>query len=204
MYYAASTSTDDAHGGCTAFCIGVAPSAAAAGPFVDAAPPLVCDAAYAAIDPKSFDDGSGGIFLIYGSGGAPLMVRALDASRTAWAAGSAAIALLQPDEGRPYESLVEGAWLHAHAGALYLFYSGDACCGAGANYAVSVARAASPLGPFTRRGDADGTRRDWTAVTALFPPLPAGALASGLIAVRLRVAASGVNYILRSLDITCR
>lgn len=51
---------------------------------------------------------------------------------------------------------------------------------------------------------ADGTRRDWTAVTALFPPLPAGALASGLIAVRLRVAASGVNYILRSLDITCR
>ena len=160
MYYAASTKTD-AGGRCTAFCIGVATSAAPAGPFVDAAPPLVCGGAFTALDPMSFDDAATGVtYLYYGSDGAPLMARALDPSRTAWAADSAAVAVLHPDASRPYESLIEGAWLHAHGDALFLFYSGDACCGAGANYAVSVARAAIPLGPFLRRGDSIGTRQD--------------------------------------------
>ena len=38
----------------------------------------------------------------------------------------------------------------------------------------------------------DGTRSDLVAATALLPPLPPAALASGLVTVRLRVPAAGV------------
>ena len=51
---------------------------------------------------------------------------------------------------------------------------------------------------------ANGSRADWTPVSALFPPLPAAALANGLVTVRLRVPVAGVNYILRSVDVACR
>ena len=163
MYYAASTVNNA--GVCTAMCIGVATSADPRGPFVDAAPaPLVCSDAFAAIDPKSFDDtapgGSGSTFLYWGSGGAPIMARELASNRTAWAPGSVAVPVLLPNASRAYESLVEGAWLHAHAGTYYLLTSGDACCGGGAHYAVIASSAPHALGPFTRRGDADGTGRD--------------------------------------------
>ena len=50
----------------------------------------------------------------------------------------------------------------------------------------------------------DGSRRDWTSVSALFLPLPAAALANGLVTVRLRVPIAGVKYILRSVDVGCR
>lgn len=161
MYYAASTVNNA--GVCTAMCIGVATSVEPGGPFRDAAPaPLVCGDAFAAIDPKSFDDprGSGLTYLYWGSGGAPIMARELAPNRTAWAPGSVAAPMLLPNATRPYESLVEGAWLHAHAGTYYLLTSGDACCGSGAHYAVIASSAPHPLGPFTRRGDVDGTGRD--------------------------------------------
>ena len=51
---------------------------------------------------------------------------------------------------------------------------------------------------------ADGSRRDWTGVSALFPAMPAAALANGLVTVRLRVPVAGVKYILRSVDVDCR
>jgi arabinan endo-1,5-alpha-L-arabinosidase len=38
----------------------------------------------------------------------------------------------------------------------YLFYSGDNCCGAKANYAVMVARSTSPTGPFETLEQATG------------------------------------------------
>ncbi len=44
----------------------------------------------------------------------------------------------------------------------------------------------------------------FTPVTALFPSLPAAALANGLVTVRLRVPAVGVTYQLMSLDVACR
>ena len=160
MYFAASTNRT-AGGQCIDFCIGVATSATPDGPFANAAPPLLCEAGFTALDPQSFfDSQSGQTYLLWGSDGAPISVRALAPERTAWAAGSAAVALLPPDASRPYESLVEGAWLHYHAGSYFLLTSGDACCGGGAHYAVIASRAPHPTGPFTRRGDADGTGRD--------------------------------------------
>jgi beta-xylosidase len=44
--------------------------------------------------------------------------------------------------------LVEGPWLFAHAGMFYLFYSGNTY--GNSRYAVGVARASSPLGPYTK------------------------------------------------------
>lgn len=52
----------------------------------------------------------------------------------------------QPWEG----AVVEGPWVYAHGGSYYLFYSGASY--ANASYAVGVARASSPLGPYTKAG----------------------------------------------------
>lgn len=47
-------------------------------------------------------------------------------------------------------ALVEAPWVVPHDGRFYLFYSGNAFYDE--RYAVGVARADSPLGPFTKRG----------------------------------------------------
>jgi arabinan endo-1,5-alpha-L-arabinosidase len=51
-----------------------------------------------------------------------------------------------------YEDLVEGAWVSFHDGYYYLYYSGNECCSSEAHYAVSVARAKSPFGPYEKQG----------------------------------------------------
>ena len=52
--------------------------------------------------------------------------------------------------------LVEGSWVVRHGDYYYLFYSGDNCCGAKANYAVMVARSKSATGPFETLEQATG------------------------------------------------
>jgi GH43 family beta-xylosidase len=47
--------------------------------------------------------------------------------------------------------VVEGPWVVVHEGRYYLFYSGNAYYNE--TYAVGVARADSPLGPYEKRGD---------------------------------------------------
>ena len=46
--------------------------------------------------------------------------------------------------------MVEAPEVIRHAGRFYLFYSGNACCGARCRYAVGVARARHLLGPWRR------------------------------------------------------
>jgi xylan 1,4-beta-xylosidase len=46
--------------------------------------------------------------------------------------------------------VVEGPFVLRHAGHFYLFYAGNACCGATCNYAEGVARADSLLGPWQK------------------------------------------------------
>ncbi|MEZ4252240.1 MAG: family 43 glycosylhydrolase, partial [Polyangiales bacterium] len=48
-------------------------------------------------------------------------------------------------------ALVEGQWMVERDGFFYLFYSANGY--ASASYAVGVARATSPTGPFTKAGD---------------------------------------------------
>jgi beta-xylosidase len=51
----------------------------------------------------------------------------------------------------PWEAgVVEGPFVLRHAGRFYLFYAGNACCGASCNYAEGVARASFLLGPWQK------------------------------------------------------
>ena len=131
-------------------CMGVAVAQSPAGPFVDSGTPLACGRGDEYIDPMAFDDPKTGRRLLYWGGGArPIQVRELAADRLGFAPGSAATDLVFPDPSKAYRArLVEGAWLTYRDDVYYLFYSGDTCCGLNPRYAVMVARAASPFGPF--------------------------------------------------------
>jgi len=89
-------------------------------------------------------------------------MQALADSRTAFKDGTEPTAVVQPNPDEPYGGLIEGAWVTHRNGTYYLFYSGDNCCGDNAHYAVMVARADAPTGPFEPRGDAEGT--SWSTV----------------------------------------
>ena len=146
MYYSAEPDSSDGK------CIGVAAATSATGPFTDSGSPLVCGEGIESIDPMAFDDPVSGRRLLYwGSGGRPIRVRELAADRIHFADAPARPVLLA-DEKEDYSSLVEGAWVIYRGGAYYLFYSGDHCCRRAPRYAVMVARAASPFGPFEKFG----------------------------------------------------
>ncbi|HUS64185.1 MAG TPA: glycoside hydrolase family 43 protein [Kofleriaceae bacterium] len=152
LYYSAKPDGDDG------MCIGVARGTSPAGPFRDDGKPILCGKGIEVIDPFPFDDPATGKSLLYwGSGGAPIFVRELDETRTAFAPGSAAVALLRATPGKAFESLLEGPWVHLRDGTYYLYYSGDDCCGNGSprrppRYATMVARSRSATGPFTPMG----------------------------------------------------
>ena len=51
----------------------------------------------------------------------------------------------------PWEgAVIEGPFVVKHGGWFHLFYAGNACCGAGCNYAVGAARSRSLLGPYEK------------------------------------------------------
>ena len=58
--------------------------------------------------------------------------------------------LLLRDEGGWEGSIVEAPELIAHGGHLYLFYSGNACCGSSCRYGLGVPRAPAIGGPWRR------------------------------------------------------
>jgi arabinan endo-1,5-alpha-L-arabinosidase len=133
-------------------CLAVATAAKPEGPFTDAGRPLQCGEGFANIDPMAFDDPATGKRLLYwGSGFHPIKVRELARNRVSFAPGSAAVDLVAPQNGVPYQELVEGAWMLRRGGFYYLFFSGDNCCGPKAHYAVMVARSRSATGPFEKR-----------------------------------------------------
>lgn len=161
MYYAAMR---DSRAG---MCIGTAVADHPAGPFRDTGAPLVCGDGYVAIDAMRFDDpATGRIWLYWGSDRRPIHVRELDASGLAFAAGSEAVTVLDPDPGRAYEELVEGPYVVLRDGWYVLFYSGDTFGGEDPHYAVLAARARSPLGPFERLGDAGEAGRGDSTIIA--------------------------------------
>jgi arabinan endo-1,5-alpha-L-arabinosidase len=128
--------------------IGVATAPAPTGPFTDSGGPLVTGPTFTAIDPFVLDHEAR--YLYWGSAGGPIWAQELTADGLSLAAEPREV--LRPSAGE-YESLIEGAWVSERDGYYYLWYSGDACCGAGAHYAVMVARSDSPFGPFRRNPD---------------------------------------------------
>jgi arabinan endo-1,5-alpha-L-arabinosidase len=131
--------------------IGVATSSSPTGPFKDQGKPIVTGERFYAIDPMAYAAPDGRRYLYWGSDGAPIYAQRLAGD------GLSVVGkrheLLHPSDKIDYESLIEGAWMVRHGRYHYLLYSGDACCFEEAHYAVGVARATSPLGPFTRSPD---------------------------------------------------
>ena len=153
MYYSALSGAVDG------MCIAIATSTSPGGPYVDIGAPLVCDVGFRDIDPMAFDDvAAGKRYLYWGSDRQPLKVQELADDRVSFAAGSAPTSILSPGQEARFTALIEGPWVIKRGTYYYMFYSGDNCCaGATLSYAVMVARATSPLGPFTRLGTANGT-----------------------------------------------
>ncbi|MFD2163048.1 glycoside hydrolase family 43 protein [Paradesertivirga mongoliensis] len=142
----------------TGKCIGVAFSDKPEGPFIDKGSPLISGEGFINIDPFAFVDPESGRKLLYwGSGHQPIKVQELNEDWRAFKAGSKPQPLINTDEEKKYDRLVEGAWVDYHKGKYYLYYSGDNCCGENANYAVLVARAKKATGPFRRLGEHNGS-----------------------------------------------
>ena len=157
LYYSAKPDTaDERHG----LCLAVATASSPAGPFRDVGRPLKCGPGFVNIDPMAFDDpATGKRFLYWGSGFEPIRVQELAPDRLSFARGSKAVEIVWPNRVKDaFPVLVEGAWVHRRGGYYYLFYSGDNCCGAKANYAVMVARSRSATGPFETLEQATGKR----------------------------------------------
>jgi arabinan endo-1,5-alpha-L-arabinosidase len=135
--------------------LAVATAAGPGGPFVDAGAPMdVGEDAEENLDAMAFDDPrSGKPYLYWGLNG-EVVVRELAPDRLRFAEGSAAKAVLGPSKSA-YEAVTEGPWVTFRDGWYYLYYSGDDCCTT-YHYAVSVARARSPEGPFQRLAEATG------------------------------------------------
>jgi arabinan endo-1,5-alpha-L-arabinosidase len=128
--------------------IGVATSNSPTGPFRDriGEPLIVGNKGFDAIDPfvAEFGDTK---YIYWGSDGVPVHVQELSDDGLSLQGDRRNV--LSPSS-RPYESLIEGAWVLHRDDYYYLMYSGDGCCGVDAHYAVMVARSTSPTGPFER------------------------------------------------------
>ncbi|HXU70689.1 MAG TPA: glycoside hydrolase family 43 protein [Polyangia bacterium] len=131
--------------------IGAASAASALGPFVDLGAPLVHDPAMGLIDASEINAANGTSYLLWKEDGnavgkpTPIHAQALAADGLSLTgAPSTLITNDQSWEG----AVVEGPFMIEHGGMSYLFYSGNSY--ANATYAVGVARAPSPLGPFTK------------------------------------------------------
>ena len=138
------------------FCLAVASAESPAGPFVDSGLPLACGTEH--IDPMAFDDPESGRSFLYW-GFRSIRVQELAPDRLRFAEGSVPVQILLPGLEQEYSRIVEGAWVTYRDGRYFLFYSGDYCCGAEPNYAVMVARADNPLGPFRRLAEENGGKR---------------------------------------------
>ncbi|QNN68155.1 family 43 glycosylhydrolase [Sphingomonas lutea] len=144
MYYSATPDVCDVpeRGHCLAIATATSPS----GPFVDAGMPLLLGLGFEYIDPMVLDDpASGKRYLYWGSGFQPIRVQELSADGLSFAPDSVPVDLIWPNPlPGAFPRLVEAAWVIAHDGFYYLFYSGDNCCGPDAEYGVMVARSPSP------------------------------------------------------------
>lgn len=183
------------HDSRTGMCLGVAVADNPAGPFTPEVEPLRCEGGgFINIDPMAFDDPATGTpYLYWGSAGSPILVQELAADRVSFAPNSEPIEVLAPDPTARYEDLIEAPWVLERDGVYFLFYSGDYCCHpTEPEYAVMIARADSPTGPFERRHNdhalleandmwlgpghnaivTDGAGDDWIVYHAIDPDHP--------------------------------
>lgn len=131
--------------------IGAATAPSALGPFTDLGRPLVHDAGMGLIDASELEAPDGSRYLLWkedgNAVGKPTPIHGQALAPDGLSLVGAPATLITND--RAWEGgVVEGPWMVAHDGAFYLFYSGNSY--ADATYAVGVARAGAPLGPFEK------------------------------------------------------
>ncbi|HEX8794600.1 MAG TPA: glycoside hydrolase family 43 protein [Polyangiaceae bacterium] len=133
--------------------VGAASATSPLGPFTDVGQPLVHDTTMGHIDASEITDASGKPYLIWKDDGnaigqhTPIHAQPLAADGLSLTGSPTT--LITNDEA--WEGAVtEGPWMVQQGGSYYLFYSGNAYNTSA--YAIGVASAPSPLGPFTKAG----------------------------------------------------
>ena len=131
--------------------IGAATAPSALAPFTDIGQPLVHDASMGMIDATQFQAPGGTRYLVWKADGnavgqpTPIYGQALSANGISLVGARAT--LITNNLG--WEGgVVEAPWVVYRSGYFYLFYSGNAYYNG--TYAVGVARATSPLGPYQK------------------------------------------------------
>lgn len=133
--------------------IGAATAPSPTGPFTDIGHPLVASPSMGFIDATEFEASDGTKYLVWKEdGNAVSKATPIYGQRLAHDGLSLVgqrVTLITND--RAWEGpLVEGPWVVERGGEFFLFYSGNFY--ASASYALGVARASSPLGPYTKAG----------------------------------------------------
>jgi beta-xylosidase len=131
--------------------VAVATSEKPEGPYTDHGPLVAQEAG--SIDPVTAIDENGRRFLVWKEDGnsrkQPTPIWAQKLSEDGTKLVGEMKELIRNDS--PWEgNLVEGPFVVKRDGWFYLFYSGNACCGRGCNYALGVARARALLGPWQK------------------------------------------------------
>lgn len=131
--------------------VGAASASSPLGPFTDVGAPLVNDASMGHIDASEITDASGKPYLLWkddgNAVGKPTPIHAQPLAADGLSLTGSPTTLITNDQ--PWEGpLVEGPWMVQHGGSYYLFYSANSY--ASTAYAIGVASAPSPLGPFTK------------------------------------------------------
>ncbi len=130
--------------------VGAAAATSPTGPFTDIGHPLVHDTAMGHIDPSEIDTGGTAYAIWKDDGnaiGQPTPIHAQELASDGLSLTGSAVTLITNDQA--WEGAVtEGPWMVEHGGRFFLFYSGNTYDTS--RYAVGVASAPSPLGPFTK------------------------------------------------------
>ncbi len=131
--------------------IGVASASSPLGPFTDIGAPLVHDSAMGHIDASEINAADGNPYALWKDDGnaigQPTPIHAQQLTPNGLALTGSPAVLITNDQ--PWEgSVTEGPFMVVHGATYFLFYSGNAYNTA--SYAVGVASASSPLGPFTK------------------------------------------------------
>ena len=141
-------------------CIGLAVARSGAGPYEDRGP-LLCRG-NGAIDPMLFVDPTGQPWLLWKDMGFGRGIRIQPTNPDGTRLVGRSTLLIHPDQ--PWElGVTENPYMVAHNGSYYLFYSGGHCCKPPCSYAVGVASAPSPTGPFVKEPSSQrfGTNDEW-------------------------------------------
>jgi beta-xylosidase len=131
--------------------VGAASAPAATGPFADIGQPLVNDPTFGLIDASEINGPAGVPYVLWkvdgNAVGMPTPIYAQPLAADGLSLTGSPTILITNDQ--PWEGLVvEGPFMVEHGGKFFLFYSGNSY--ANATYAVGVAGAPSPLGPFAK------------------------------------------------------